>query len=102
MILGLDCAGKTTILYKLDLGKTIDKIPTIGFSVETKEYKHIKFTVLDLGGQDKLRPMWRYYYKQAAGFIFVVDSNDRDRMGGPHQDLDNNGRETVRMVLTDV
>ena len=48
---GLDAAGKTTILYKLKLGEVVTTIPTIGFNVETVEYKNISFTVWDVGGQ---------------------------------------------------
>jgi len=58
---GLDAAGKTTILYKLKLGEIVTTIPTIGFNVETVEYKNISFTVWDVGGQDKIRPLWRHY-----------------------------------------
>ena len=60
---GLDAAGKTTILYKLKLGEVVTTIPTIGFNVETVEYKNISFTVWDVGGQDKIRPLWRHYYQ---------------------------------------
>jgi GTPase SAR1 family protein len=44
------------------------------------EYKNISFTVWDVGGQDKIRPLWRHYYQNTQGLIFVVDSNDRDRV----------------------
>ena len=54
-MVGLDAAGKTTILYKLKLGEVVTTIPTIGFNVETVEYKNISFTVWDVGGQDKVR-----------------------------------------------
>jgi GTPase SAR1 family protein len=40
-------------------------------------YKNISFTVWDVGGQDKIRPLWRHYYQNTQGLIFVVDSNDR-------------------------
>lgn len=60
---GLDAAGKTTILYKLKLGEVVTTIPTIGFNVETVEYKNISFTVWDVGGQHKIRPLWRHYYR---------------------------------------
>nr|XP_011462889.1 PREDICTED: ADP-ribosylation factor-like isoform X2 [Fragaria vesca subsp. vesca] len=50
-----------------------------GFNVETVEYKNISFTVWDVGGQDKIRPLWRHYFQNTQGLIFVVDSNDRDR-----------------------
>lgn len=79
-MVGLDAAGKTTILYKLKLGEVVTTIPTIGFNVETVEYKNICFTVWDVGGQDKIRPLWRHYFQNTQGLIFVVDSNDRERV----------------------
>ncbi|XP_044533812.1 ADP-ribosylation factor 3 isoform X2 [Gracilinanus agilis] len=63
LMVGLDAAGKTTILYKLKLGEIVTTIPTIGFNVETVEYKNISFTVWDVGGQDKIRPLWRHYFQ---------------------------------------
>mmetsp|Transcript_41407 Transcript_41407/g.36778 ORF Transcript_41407/g.36778 Transcript_41407/m.36778 type:complete len:181 (-) Transcript_41407:230-772(-) len=80
LMLGLDAAGKTTILYKLKLGEVVSSVPTIGFNVETVEYKKIKFTVWDVGGQDKIRLLWRHYYENTQGLIFVVDSSDRERV----------------------
>ena len=79
-MVGLDAAGKTTILYKLKLGEVVTTIPTIGFNVESVEYKNINFTVWDVGGQDKIRPLWRHYFTNTQGLIFVVDSNDRERI----------------------
>lgn len=86
---GLDAAGKTTILYKLKLGEIVTTIPTIGFNVETVEYKNICFTVWDVGGQDKIRPLWRHYFQNTQGLIFVVDSNDRDRITEAEKELQN-------------
>eukprot|EP00009_Paramoeba_aestuarina_P002843 CAMPEP_0201522120 /NCGR_PEP_ID=MMETSP0161_2-20130828/16469_1 /ASSEMBLY_ACC=CAM_ASM_000251 /TAXON_ID=180227 /ORGANISM="Neoparamoeba aestuarina, Strain SoJaBio B1-5/56/2" /LENGTH=175 /DNA_ID=CAMNT_0047920885 /DNA_START=51 /DNA_END=578 /DNA_ORIENTATION=+ len=80
LMVGLDAAGKTTILYKLKLGEIVTTIPTIGFNVETVEYKNLKFTVWDVGGQDKLRPLWRHYFQNTNGVIFVIDSNDKERV----------------------
>ena len=80
LMLGLDAAGKTTILYKLKLGEVVSSVPTIGFNVETVEYKNIKFTVWDVGGQDKIRLLWRHYYQNTQGLIFVVDSSDKERV----------------------
>nr|XP_035963823.1 ADP-ribosylation factor 4-like [Halichoerus grypus] len=79
LMVGLDAAGKTTILYKLKLGEIVTTIPTIGFNVET-EYNNICFTVWDAGGQDKIRPLWRHSFQNTQGLIFVVDSNDRERI----------------------
>ena len=87
LMVGLDAAGKTSILYKLKLGEIVTTIPTIGFNVETVEYKNISFTVWDVGGQDKIRPLWRHYYQNTQGIIFVVDSNDRDRIGEAKEEL---------------
>lgn len=83
----MDAAGKTTILYKLKLGEIVTTIPTIGFNVETVEYKNICFTVWDVGGQDKIRPLWRHYFQNTQGLIFVVDSNDRERIVEAEREL---------------
>ncbi|XP_030585172.1 ADP-ribosylation factor 2-like [Archocentrus centrarchus] len=80
LMVGLDAAGKTTLLYKLKLGEVVTTIPTIGFNVETVEYKNISFTVWDVGGQTIIRPLWRHYYVNTQGLIFVVDSNDPERV----------------------
>merc|ERR1711935_606282 len=87
LMVGLDAAGKTTILYKLKLGEIVTTIPTIGFNVETVEYKNISFTVWDVGGQDKIRPLLRHYFQNTQGLIFVVDSNDRERIGEARDEL---------------
>lgn len=60
---------------------------TAGFNVETVEYKNIQFTVWDVGGQDKIRPLWRHYFQNTQGIIFVVDSNDRDRVVEAREEL---------------
>ncbi|XP_076467698.1 ADP-ribosylation factor 1-like [Babylonia areolata] len=87
LMVGLDAAGKTTILYKLKLGEIVTTIPTIGFNVETVEYKNISFTVWDVGGQDKIRPLWRHYFQNTQGLIFVVDSNDKERISEAKEEL---------------
>eukprot|EP01134_Creolimax_fragrantissima_P006656 CFRG6656T1 len=87
LILGLDGAGKTTILYRLQVGEVVTTIPTIGFNVETVTYKNLKFQVWDLGGQTSIRPYWRCYYANTDAIIYVVDSADRDRMSISKQEL---------------
>ncbi|GES78956.1 CPS1 protein [Rhizophagus clarus] len=82
-----DAAGKTTILYKLKLNQSVTTIPTVGFNVETVTYKNVKFNVWDVGGQDKIRPLWRHYYTGTQGLVFVVDSQDRDRIDEARQEL---------------
>merc|ERR1711970_340411 len=87
LMVGLDNAGKTTVLYKLKLGEVVTTVPTIGFNVETVEYKNISFTMWDVGGQDRIRPLWRHYYQGTNGLIYVVDSNDRDRIEDAREEL---------------
>ncbi|BFZ53533.1 Arf GTPase arl1 [Savitreella phatthalungensis] len=81
LILGLDGAGKTTILYRLSIGEVVDTVPTIGFNVETVTYQNLQFNVWDLGGQSSIRPYWRCYYADTGAVIYVVDSADVDRVG---------------------
>ncbi|XP_071731133.1 ADP-ribosylation factor 2-B-like [Rutidosis leptorrhynchoides] len=104
LMVGLDAAGKTTILYKLKLGEIVTTIPTIGFNVEAVEYKNISFTVWDIGGQDKIRPLWRFYFANTQGIVFVVDSNDRDRVIEARDELfkllnEDELRDAVLLVL---
>ncbi|KAK3953340.1 ADP-ribosylation factor family-domain-containing protein [Pseudoneurospora amorphoporcata] len=80
LILGLDNAGKTTLLYRLKIGEVVTTIPTIGFNVESVTYKNLNFNVWDLGGQTSIRPYWRCYYANTAAVIFVVDSTDMERL----------------------
>ncbi|WPT11792.1 hypothetical protein PSENEW3n2_00005292 [Picochlorum sp. SENEW3] len=80
VMLGLDAAGKTTILYKLHIGEILSTVPTIGFNVEKVQYKNVIFTVWDVGGQEKLRPLWRHYFNNTDALIYVVDCCDRDRV----------------------
>mmetsp|Transcript_891 Transcript_891/g.2070 ORF Transcript_891/g.2070 Transcript_891/m.2070 type:complete len:182 (+) Transcript_891:99-644(+) len=87
LMLGLDAAGKTTILYRLKLSEVVTTIPTVGFNVETVEYRNINLTIWDVGGQDKIRRLWRHYYQGTNGLIYVVDSNDRDRIEDAREEL---------------
>ncbi|XVF67520.1 hypothetical protein PTKIN_Ptkin10aG0127900 [Pterospermum kingtungense] len=87
LMVGLDSSGKTTILYKLKLGDLLKTKPTIGFNVETIEYKNICFDVWDIGGQNKVRPLWKHYFIDAQGIIFVVDSSDRERIPEARKEL---------------
>ncbi|CAM9932746.1 unnamed protein product [Heterosigma akashiwo] len=80
LMLGLDASGKTTILYRMQLGESIHTIPTIGFNCEAVKYGKLEFNIWDIGGQKKLRNLWRYYFDNTDALIFVVDSNDLDRI----------------------
>ena len=80
LILGLDNAGKTVVLYCLKLNEGLDyTIPTIGINAEEVVLKGITLRTLDLGGQSQFREMWPHYFEDASGVVFVIDSADRDR-----------------------
>lgn len=87
LMLGLDGGGKSTILYRFRLAETVTTIPTIGFNVENVQYKNISFTIWDVGGQDKIRRLWQHYFTGTDALIFVVDSNDRDRVDLAREEL---------------
>jgi ADP-ribosylation factor protein 1 len=87
LLVGLDAAGKTTLLYKLNLGEAITTIPTIGFNVETVKYKQLDLTIWDVGGQDKIRRLWKHYYQRNDAVIFVVDASDKDRIGQAAEEI---------------
>ncbi|XGW03980.1 hypothetical protein V3C99_015263 [Haemonchus contortus] len=87
LMIGLDNAGKTTALYKLKIGEVVSTIPTIGFNVETVEYRNVSFTVWDVGGQTAIRSLWKHYFRGTQGLIFVVDSADRDRTGVAREEI---------------
>lgn len=81
VLLGLDSAGKSTLLYRLHRGVVMDTSPTIGFNVVTLVLnKKSELTIWDVGGQGSLRPNWRYYLEGCKALVFVVDSSDRTRM----------------------
>ncbi|XP_057673984.1 ADP-ribosylation factor-like protein 4D [Corythoichthys intestinalis] len=85
VVIGLDNAGKTSLLYRLKLREFVETIPTKGFNME-----HIKvsvehsntfhFQVWDVGGQEKLRPLWKSYTRRTDGLVFVVDAAEAERM----------------------
>ncbi|XP_028841644.1 ADP-ribosylation factor-like protein 4D isoform X2 [Denticeps clupeoides] len=82
-MVGLDSAGKTTILYRMKFNDFLQAIPTKGFNHEDIIFgrsKSISLGVWDVGGQEKLRPLWRSYLRHMDGLVFVVDSNDKERL----------------------
>ena len=87
LLLGLDGAGKTTILYKFKLDETISTIPTIGFNVETVQFNKINMTMWDVGGQNKIRPLWKHYYNGSSALIWVMDCADSDRLEEVKEEL---------------
>lgn len=89
LMLGLDNAGKTTILKKFN-GEDIDTIsPTLGFNIKTLEHRGFKLNIWDVGGQKSLRSYWRNYFESTDGLIWVVDCADRMRLQDCKQELQN-------------
>lgn len=86
-MLGLDNAGKTTLLYKLKLNEQVTTIPTIGFNVEEIQYKNIQMTIWDVGGQNRIRKLWEYYFSNTNALIFVLDSSDIQRIEEVKEEL---------------
>ena len=80
LLLGLDASGKTSLLFLLKMGEIQVTLPTIGFNVETVKRNNIEMTIWDIGGQDKVRRLWRHYYEGMQGLIYVIDSADRSRL----------------------
>ncbi|XP_056141617.1 ADP-ribosylation factor-like 4aa [Lampris incognitus] len=85
-ILGLDSAGKTTVLYRLQFNEFVNTVPTKGFNAEKVKVslgsrsRTVTFHFWDVGGQEKLRPLWKSYTRCTDGIVFVVDSVDVERM----------------------
>ena len=86
LLLGLDAAGKTTLLYKLHIMKNKEFVgpwphhPYRYYNIDTAEFDNFSIDSWDLGGQDKMRPLWRHFYANTNGIVYIVDSNDRDRL----------------------
>jgi ADP-ribosylation factor-like protein 6 len=71
LIIGLDNAGKTTLIKKLKSKKTKSTVPTIGFSKDSFSKKNFKFDVFDMSGQQKYRQLWENYYKDVDVIILI-------------------------------
>ncbi|NXT88285.1 ARL11 protein, partial [Anhinga rufa] len=81
VMLGLDFAGKSTLLYKLKSGQAVETCPTVGFNVESLQTPcHVSFTLWDVGGQGSLRASWPDYLEDTSTLIFVLDSTDTARL----------------------
>ena len=87
IIVGLDNAGKTTILYQFLMNEVVHTSPTIGSNVEEVVFKNIRFLMMDIGGQESLRSSWQTYFAHTEYVILVVDSTDRERLPITKQEL---------------
>ncbi len=88
-----DLTRAATALYKLKLNELITTIPTIGFNVEHVKYKNLEMNIWDVGGQDKIRALWRHYYENSDAIIWLVDSTDLARL--------NEARDELHRMLAD-
>ncbi|KAI9225905.1 MAG: putative ADP-ribosylation factor-like 2-like protein [Piptocephalis tieghemiana] len=87
LMLGLDNAGKTTILRRIH-GDPIDEIaPTLGFNIKTLNHEGYSINVWDVGGQKSLRSFWRNYFESTDAVIWVVDAADRARLADCKEEL---------------
>ncbi|XP_034616216.1 ADP-ribosylation factor-like protein 5B isoform X3 [Trachemys scripta elegans] len=87
IIVGLDNAGKTTILYQFLMNEVVHTSPTIGSNVEEIVVKNTHFLMWDIGGQESLRSSWNTYYSNTEFIILVVDSIDRERLSITKEEL---------------
>ena len=76
IILGIQNAGKTTILYRLSIGQLVKTTPTIGSNVEEISYNNVKLQAWDLGGQESTRSVWNVYFVNTDAIIYVIDTHD--------------------------
>lgn len=92
-MVGLDNAGKTTILYTFQAKGLISSsfnettIPTVGFNVENIKVGNVTITVWDIGGQRKIRTLWNFYADHLSGLIYVIDIEDRNRWPNAVEEL---------------
>ncbi|KAE9553832.1 hypothetical protein FO519_002962 [Halicephalobus sp. NKZ332] len=86
-IAGLNAAGATTILYRLKLGEVVQTTITIGFNLETVEYKNISFSFWDIGAWNKSHLLWKYYLCNTHGLVYVVDSNNPETIDEAREQL---------------
>ena len=83
-MVGLDNSGKTSFIYRLKIGDFIDIKPTLGFNIEEIKYKGLNLTLWGIGSnnnfyENKVRKLWKHYYQNIDGIIFVIDSKDTER-----------------------
>ncbi|EAR98989.1 ADP-ribosylation factor(Arf)/Arf-like (Arl) small GTPase family protein (macronuclear) [Tetrahymena thermophila SB210] len=79
LFLGLDNAGKTTLLRRLKDGRLVQHDPTLGSHTEELVLGNIRFKAFDLGGHEAVRKTWKNYFASIDGIVYLVDSSDRAR-----------------------
>ncbi|KAK8830875.1 hypothetical protein WA577_003577, partial [Blastocystis sp. JDR] len=104
LLVGLDNAGKTTLLNTLCHNGKTETEPTVGFNTETVKVKKLSLDIWDVGGQEMYRPMWRHYFAGSHAVVFVIDSTDVARMETVKQEMqrlaiNDQLRDTVWLVF---
>ncbi|KAL4429469.1 hypothetical protein ABPG74_001314 [Tetrahymena malaccensis] len=79
LFLGLDNAGKTTLLRRLKDGRLVQHDPTLGSHTEELVLGNVRFKAFDLGGHEAVRKTWKNYFASIDGIVYLVDSSDRAR-----------------------
>jgi len=87
LLLGLDNAGKTTILKTLASEEINQITPTQGFNIKSVQTQGFKLNVWDIGGQRRIRPYWRNYFENTDILIYVIDSTDQNRFEETGEEL---------------
>ena len=85
LFLGLDNAGKSTLLFQMKDNQYKDTVPTVGLNVEQIKYRGMNFTLWDVSGQ--ATRLWKHYFDKINAIIFVIDSSDRDRIDRAREEL---------------
>lgn len=88
LMLGLDNAGKTTIVKKIMNEDVSSVSPTLGFIIKTIDYDGYKLNIWDVGGQKTLRTYWKNYFEKTDTLIWVVDATDRERIDDCRRELE--------------
>eukprot|EP00163_Fabomonas_tropica_P009138 TRINITY_DN18936_c0_g1_i1.p1 TRINITY_DN18936_c0_g1~~TRINITY_DN18936_c0_g1_i1.p1 ORF type:complete len:185 (+),score=40.96 TRINITY_DN18936_c0_g1_i1:329-883(+) len=88
LVIGLDNAGKSTMLNQLKPRKEVEVAPTVTMKTEEFVKGNLAFTAVDCSGAGKYRNIWAHYYKDTQAVVFVVDATDRIRMCVAKDELD--------------
>ena len=80
VLFGVHGVGKTALLYKMKTGEMVSTLPTIGFNVETIKFKGTNFTIWDVGGHEKLIPLWKHYVQNIACVVFLINASKKDQL----------------------